>query len=460
MPPYNFNYYELMNNNLNFKGTAMYEPGTNEEFSNNEYPNYTQTVGNSFASSFQDQTEKSENDLNKLQNVASGLFQIYNHVVDTAAKGAPMTPYDSAVISTTIANMTSSVGVESMVTPVASLESRLDQSIGLQITQESIGETIKKTILRLFDVLKNLAARFVKWVVSQVENIGSNTRRLQRLLNTIDRVTGVAGVKYTPAMRGILVDNQVPARWMDVGIRTYEAATEISVSVGKMADYAEAILEECQKQINKPIEGEEFSQALLNKMVTCPKLSLPKAVSRDGTLNDTNMARRVEWSQPLCGNSIAISLSPVNPTDPIDAVNYGVALIPTSMASEYGIKTNYKLEDNDDTLVTVQVEDMVANNAKLNSRLGSYHREISAINNRVEKMQKRLDAVAKDYNSGKFGDRFDTDSSQIVLEFAGVARSVMSGALASLNTTFELLNTTTSAMGAICGAINAKSARG
>lgn len=438
----------------------MYEPATNEELSNNEYPNYTQSVGNSFASSFQDQTEKTETDLNKLQNVASGLFQIYSHVVDTAAKGSPMTPYDSAVISTTIANMTSSVGVESMVTPVASLESRLDQSIGLQITQESIGETIKKTIVQLFNMLKKLAERFVKWVKGQVENIGSNTRRLQRILNTANRWTGVAGVKYTPSMRGILVDNQIPANWMDVGIRTYDAAIDISVSVSKMADYSEAILDECQKQISKPINDEEFNTALLNKLVSRPKIDLPRAVSRDGTLTDSNMARRVQWSQPLCNNSIAIALEPSSPTDPIDAVNFGVALIPTSMASEYGIKTNYKLEESTDSLVTIQIGDLSANSNKLNSRLGAYGKEVSNINSRIEKLQSRLNAVAEAYNSGKFGDRFDSDSSQIVLEFAGVARSVMSGALASLNSTFEIINTTTNSLGAICGAINAKHARG
>jgi len=78
------------------------------------------------------------------------------------------------------------------------------------------------------------------------------------------------------------------------------------------------------------------------------------------------------------------------------------------------------------------------------------------MNSRIDSVEKRLREVATDYRAEKFGSSFDSDNAQVVLQFAGVARAVISGALASLRSSFECANDTVDALKVIITALNSQ----
>lgn len=400
-----------------------------------DYPEFEQTVGNSFASSFPDSVEKEETHLKRLENVSQGLFQIYEHVVADAAKGAPMTPHDSAVISTTVANMTSSVGVESHVGRIASLESHYDQHIGFMVTQESIGKTIMNTMRAFFEAFMRFLEKIIGWFKKAYNAAQDRSRPLLRALNTLRRVTnaGIVSVKYTPSMEGILVDGQIPAEWMGKVIDTLRVSYNMMEGQSKMADYANDLMFAVEK-VN--FQSPDAALGEVEKILARrPKLSLGSARSRTEKVD----GKTIEWSEPLCGNSLAIAMNPEG-DEAIDNVNYGIGLVHLSVAEEFGVKTKFNDKNNDDTLVTIDLGDAMRHEKALIGEINNSRVFIGRMDKQINDLQGSLKKITEKFRDFERNNDSDTTTESIekLLTFSGVARSVSSAAVACSRYNFDV----------------------
>lgn len=421
-----------------------------------DYPEFDQTVGNSFASSYPDAVQKDEADLTRLANVSQGLFKIYETVVDDAAKGSPMTPRDSAVIATTVANMTSSVGVESSVQPMVSLESRYDQHMGYIVTQESLSETIKKTVAAFVDGFVRLLQRIIQWIQTWINKAGDNSRPLMRAFNTMRRLSNVdfTTVKYTPSMSGILVDTQVPADWFTRALETLTIIDRMTSEQQKMAQYGCDIMEKVQSVNPAGDNAASALSSIENIVARAPRVSLGSYKDRAEKYSD----KEIEWSGPLCGNTVAIAMNPLG-DEPIDAVNYGAALIHTSVASEFGVKTKFADSSEggtSDTLVTISPMDYIRSYKRLESTLKANDSQLNLLNDTVSRIETIMKKVSEKFRSNNVSDDGENETMQNLLTYAGVARSAVSAALASARYSHEAYSNTTSAIAAIFSAINSK----
>lgn len=417
-----------------------------------DYPEFEQTVGNSFASSYPDAIKNDEAHLARLANVSQGLFKIYENVVADAADGAPMTPRDSAVISTTVANMTSSVGVESDVQPMVSLESRYDQHMCFIVTQESLGETIKKTVKAFLEAFMRLVDKIVTWVKKMYAAAQDNSRPLLRVMNTIQRLNNAAimTVTYTPSMEGILVDGQIPAKWMGKVIDTLRIAGTMMEDQAKMAGFANDVLFAVEKaNFNTPEAAVGEVEKVCQRR---PKLTLGSNKTRVEQVD----GKVIEWSEPLCANSLAIAMNPQG-DEPIDAVNYGIGLIHLSVAAEFGVKTKYNEDDvNGDSLVTLDIGDFNRNQKQLVNELNTAGHTFKRMNDAIEKLQASLNNVTERYR--KLEQDPDTTSEAIekLLTYTGVARSVASAAVACSRYNFDIYSTVVGSATAVFNAISKK----
>jgi len=421
-----------------------------------DYPEFEQTVGNSFASSYPETVQKEEADLTRLANVSQGLFKIYENVIEDAAKGAPMTPRDSAVIATTVANMTSSVGVESSVQPMVSLESRYDQHMGYIITQESLSNTIKKTINAFIDGFVRLLNRIVQWLSDWISKSGDNTRPLIRAFNTMRRLSNfdASSVVYKPSMSGILVDTQIPADWFGRALDTLTVINYLTEEQQKMANYGTEIME---RVLGVDATGSNADKALsdIEKFVdSAPQVSLGRYKDRSEKLAD----KEIEWSAPLCGNTIAIAMNPTG-AEAIDAVNYGAALIHTSVAAEFGVKTKYAESGEggtSDSVVTISLVDYIRSYNSLTQLLKTSDQQLTRLNSIVDRLESVMKKVADKFRNNNLSDDGDNETMQNLLTYSGVARSAVSAAVASARYSHEAFSNTTGAISAIFQAINEK----
>lgn len=418
-----------------------------------EYPEFEQTVGNSFASSYPEQIQKDETDLKRLANVSQGLFKIYENVIDDAAKGAPMTPHDSAVIATTVANMTSSVGVESHVERVPSLESRYDQHLGFIVTQESLSQTIKSTIVAFLKAFQALLVKIGKWVSHWINSARDKSQGLVRLLNTAQRWSNIAmpSVKYTPNMHGILVDSQIPAEWFGKVATTLNVITALMTEQTKMANHGVELLDSMIAAKITPDNAEQLKKEIDRKVDTAPKVTLGRYKSREAS----DSQREIEWSEPLCGNTVAIAMNPTG-TEAIDAVNYGASLIPVGMAKEFGVKTNYSESEPTDSVVTVDLDDYNRNQRSVNTAVTTAGRELAHLNQLVDRLSDKMSKVNEKFRQVELDENSDNESVQDLLTYAGVARSIVSAALASARFNFDSYSTVVDGTIAVFGALNKK----
>lgn len=401
-----------------------------------DYPEFEQTVGNSFASSYPDSVEKDETNLKRLENVSQGLFQIYDHVVNDAAKGSPMTPHDSAVIATTVANMTSSIGVESAVTRVASLESMYDQHIGYMMTQESLGKTIVNTIKAFLEAFMRLLDKIVVWLKKMYTRAQDNARPLLRVMNTIHRLSNVpiSSIKFTPAMEGILVDGQVPAEWMSKVVDTLRISSTMMEGQTKMTDFANDVLFAVEK-VN--FQTPEAAVAEVEKVCKRrPKLSLGSNKARVEQVD----GKTIEWSEPLCANSLAIAMNPQG-DEAIDSVNYGIGLVHLSVAAEFGVKTKYNDKENDDTLVTLDLSDYMRHERVLINEVNTSSRTIERMNSAIDKLQVALKDVTERFRKLEKDPETTTEAVEALMTYTGVARSVASAAVACSRYNFDIYST-------------------
>jgi hypothetical protein len=425
---------------------------SNQTLTPKDYPDFDQTVGNAFASSYRDTVNEEDANIRKIQGVAQGLYKIYETVVDDAAKGAPMTPQDSAVIANTVANMTSSIGVESAVQRVPSLESRFEQHIGLLVTQESLSETIKRTIKALLDAIVKLGRRIVEAFGKMWDRAESNARIFKRMLNTVSRWHNLTEVpqfvKYKPAMAGILVDNQVPSNLSAVVLKTLQVCNDHSNIDTMLSVVAEMV---------KAIEGGKVAKmtseqvtAEINKLVK--PLKLPSGVSKDGSVSDAE--RTVEYSDPLCGNSVALVMNPKTNEDPISFVNYGAAVVPIEMATEFGIKEKYRLEPADDVMVTLSFNDAMYQMNNTVMAVQNQARVLSVANKRIDDIQAKLSKLATDYRVFERGTDTNDEAGETLVQFMGVARSILSAALAAAKYNFEVSDRVANSYIAVLNAFN------
>lgn len=421
-----------------------------------DYPEFDQTVGNSFASSYPDAVQKDEADLTRLANVSQGLFKIYETVIDDAAKGSPMTPRDSAVIATTVANMTSSVGVESSVQPMVSLESRYDQHMGYIITQESLSETIKKTVAAFVNGFLRLLSRLIEWIRSWINAATDNSRPMLRALNTLRRLGSIdaSSVKYTPSMSGILVDTQIPADWFTRSLETLTIISRLTAEQQKMAQYGVDIMDKVAA-VNPTGDNATSSLSAIKSIVArAPRVSLGSYKDRSEKYGD----KEIEWSGPLCGNTVAIAMNPLG-DEPIDAVNYGAALVHTSVAAEFGVKTKFADSaegGTSDSIVTINVMDYVRSYSRLESILKSHNSQLTLLDDTVGRLETIMKKVSEKFRSNSVSDDGENETMQDLLTFSGVARSTVSAALASARYSHEAYSNTTGAISAIFAAINSK----
>ena len=416
-----------------------------------DYPEFEQTVGNSFASSYPDSVEKDETNLKRLENVSQGLFQIYDHVVNDAAKGSPMTPHDSAVIATTVANMTSSIGVESAVTRVASLESMYDQHIGYLVTQESLGKTILNTIKAFFEAFMRLLDKVVTWLKKMYAHAQDKSRPLLRVMNTIHRLSNSAiiAVNFTPAMEGILVDGQIPAKWMGKVTDTLRIAGTMMEDQIKMADFANDVMFAVEKaNFNTPEAAVSEVEKVCSRR---PKLTLGSNKTRAEQLE----GKTLEWSEPLCGNSLAIAMNPEG-DEPIDNVNYGIGLIHLSVAAEFGVKTKYNEKNNDDSLVTLDIDDYQRNQRQLINDVNTASIYIDRMNKTIDKLQTKLKDVTERFRKMEKDPESTTEAVEALMTYSGVARSVASAAVACARYNFDIYSTVVESATAVFNAISKK----
>lgn len=401
-----------------------------------DYPDFDQTVGNAFASSYRDTVEKEDSNIQKIQGVAQGLYKIYETVVDDAAKGAPMTPQDSAAIANTVANMTSSIGVESAVHRVASLESRFEQHIGLMLTQESLSETIKRTIKALLDAIVKLGKRIADAIGKMWDRAEANARVFKRMANTMSRWKNLTEipqfVKYKPAMAGILVDNQIPSDLSVMVLRTLRACNDHS-NIDTMVGVVEEMVKAIETGKVAKMSSEQVT-AEINKLVK--PLRLPAGLTKDGTVSDRE--RTVDYSDPLCGNTVAIAMNPKTNEDPISFVNYGAAIVPIEMAAEFGIKEKYRIEPADDVMVTLSIDDAMYQMAVTVQAVQNQARVLQNANKRIDGVQAKLAKLASDYRVFERDTDTNDEAGETLVQFMGVARSILSAALAAAKYNFEV----------------------
>lgn len=426
-----------------------------------ELPVYEQAVGNSFASAYPDEPLETTNaSLDKLANVAGGLFRIYDEVVNSAASGAPMTAVDSAIVANVVSNLTTTVGVESFVSPALSLESRAEQSLAYVITQESLGKTIMNAIVKFAETVMGMLKRAGKWLMDQYEKIMDKSRILLRLLNTLDRHAGTVRVPYTPTMSGILVDNQIPANWMEKANTTLGLCRCIGEPIDRMLTYAETIIEEVKMGKELAVEKlgvdkQDFHEQLRDTLKRLPKCSLKDLPIRVSTRTIKNEERTVEYGEPLCGNVIPVALNPVRLDDELDAVNYGYALIPTEIAREYGINESYRLEPADDEFVSLDFTDMVHYNTALSLRLKSHASTSQKLGAHIDKVEGAVSAFVEGIRKNDItAEISDTALSERLMAYLNVARSVLTAAVASAKYNFEVHGRTVNAAIAIITAFN------
>lgn len=425
---------------------------SNPTLTHKDYPDFDQTVGNAFASSYRDTVNEEDTNIQKIQGVAQGLYKIYETVVDDAAKGAPMTPQDSAAIANTVANMTSSIGVESSVQRVPSLESRFEQHIGLMVTQESLTETIKRTIKALLDAIVKLGKRIGEMIGKMWDRAEANARTFKRMANTMSRWHNLSEVpqfvKYKPGMSGILVDNQIPSDLSAAVVRTLRACNDHS-SIDTMISVVEEMVKAVETGKVAKMTSEQVT-AEINKLVK--PLKLPESVKKDGAVSDRE--RTVEYSDPLCGNTVAIAMNPKTNEDPISFVNYGAAIVPIEMASEFGIKEKYRMEPADDVMVTLSFDDALYQMGVAVQAVQNQARVLHNANKRIDGVQAKLAKLAGDYRVFERGTDTNDEAGETLVQFMGVARSILSAALAAAKYNFEVSDRVGNSYIAVINAFN------
>lgn len=410
---------------------------SNQTLTAKDYPDFDQTVGNAFASSFKDTVNEEDKNFEKLKNVTQGLYKIYETVVADAAKGSPMTPTDSAVIANTVANMTSSIGVESDLKPIVSLESRYEQHLGYMVTQESLGSTIKKAIDVLIKSIIGLIDRVRNWVSKMADREMHVSRPLARILNTATRWMNVANTglarKYTPEMEGILVDGQVPARWVRECATSLSASRRVDATI-QLAEYVDDMV----KNLEDLVRTKETDLDRITEKVTyhIPIMRMPDLLKPAGAVEDSE--RTVQYSAPMAGNTIYVAINPVKDSeDPVAFVNVGAGMIPLDMAPEFGIKEKYRTEPAGDAFLSLSVEDIRWSQRSLLNLINNAPEQNAQIDRLLNKTGAGLKAVTEKYRSMTNTVDTEDEAGRMILQYMGVARSILSAAVACLTYNFE-----------------------
>jgi len=217
----------------------------------------------------------------------------------------------------------------------------------------------------------------------------------------------------------------------------------------KMADFANDVLFAVEKA---NFDTPEAAVAAVEKVCARrPKLTLGSNKSRVEQID----GKTIEWSEPLCANSLAIAMNP-HGDEAIDTVNYGIGLIHLSAAAEFGVKTKYNDKDNTDTLVSLDLGDYQRYQSQIIREVNSSGVTISRMNDAIDKLQASLKDITERFRKLEKEPETATESVEALLTYTGVARSVASAAVACSRYNFDIYSTVVSSATAVFNAFSKK----